>query len=137
MPMRAVNARLLPWTAMALAAPALTLWLLSRGEGGPPVDAGATGSDLGLLPANAFGAASLLTLLVLGALAAVVRAGARLRRGGRIGAELVLFVWCAVVLGGALVRERGTDALPLAVAAAALIAEGAFTVLLLATARRR
>ena len=136
LPVRAANARLLPWTAMALAGPALTLWLLARGEGGPPVAAGATGSELGLLPENVVGAIAAGGLIVLGGAALLVRVGAGLRRTGRIGPDLVLLVYCAAVFGGALRREAGTDALPLVVAAAALLGEGAFTALLLATSGR-
>lgn len=121
---------------MALAGPALTLWLLARGEGGPPVAAGATGSELGLLPENVVGAIAAGGLIVLGGAALLVRVGAGLRRTGRIGPDLVLLVYCAAVFGGALRREAGTDALPLVVAAAALLGEGAFTALLLATSGR-
>ncbi len=129
-PLRAGNARLLPWTAMALGGMTVTLWLLLRPEGGPPVAVDATYGDTGLLPAGGVAAAATLAVLVLGGLSLAVRAGARLRRTGRIGADLVLLAYCAIGFGGALASEPGADRLPLAVPAAVLLAEGAFALLL-------
>jgi hypothetical protein len=139
-PVRAVNGRLLPWTAIALGAPALSLWLLLRTGAASSAASGVAPSELGVLPDGIAGAA-LTVLAVLGAAAFVLRAGARLRRRGRIAPDLVLMVHCAVVFGGTVACEPGLDRLPLALAAAVLLAEGTLAAVLLvqwaAGARRR
>lgn len=130
LPVRAMNQRLLPWTFLSLAAPAAALALLARALRGPADAVAASVGDGAPLPAGAAGVA-LGAVAAGGALVAIVQAGGTLRRRGRITGALVLFA--AIALAGAarlqVAPER--DALPLAPALAALVAEGAYVLLAL------
>lgn len=130
LPVRAINRRMLPWTAMALLTPAVALWLLSALVRGPVEALAGTPSEHGPWPASPWLAWPCLGLAAAGALAALLRAGGRLRRRGRVAPDLVLLVFCAVVWAGAAGAPPGLDRLPLAAATAVLLAEGVFVVLL-------
>lgn len=128
-PVRALNARLLPWTAAALMTPVVVLWLLSAGVG-VPVDAVAPSvSAAAAWPAALPGRFLVFGLGALGAASGVVRAGVQLGRSGRITADLVLLVACAVTVVGAFAGVPGADRLPAAVLTAVLLADGARTLL--------
>lgn len=127
LPHRALNARLLPWTAMALATPAVVLAVLALAAV-PPGDAlRGTPAAASLVPAlheSPIAAAITIALLVLGATSAVLRIGLRFGRGGRIGAELVLLVYCALELAATAAAPADADRLPAAPALAIVLAEG-------------
>lgn len=124
LPCRALNARLLPWTALSLAAPALVIAVLSLAAVGAGTAAAGTPSDVGLMPSPWLAGALVWTLLGIGALAAVLRIGLRFGRGGRIGAEVVLLVYCALELTAAAGAPPAADRLPAAPALAIVLAEG-------------
>lgn len=130
LPVRAINRRLLPWTAMALLAPAVALWLLWRTVPGG-VEGLSPAAGLPFLPRSPTLAVAFVVLLLLGAVAALLQTGNRLRRSGRIDAGLVWFAFCAVGFAGALGGVPDRDRLPLAVATASLLGNGLFVVLLL------
>lgn len=133
-PVRAINRRLLPWTATSLLTPALAVVLLSTDTAVRGGAVAASAEVSALLPAAGVGRWVALGLLGLGVVAAVARVGVRFGRRGRIGADLVLLVYCAVFLLLAVARERPADPLPLLPAAAALVAEGARALLVLGSA---
>lgn len=124
-PCRAWNARLLPWTALGLLAPAVVVLVLRAAVTGPIEALAATPADVGLLPANAVVGTAVVLLAVGGAAVAVLRIGLRFGRGARIGAELVLLVYCALELVAFGTAPDGVDRLPVAPALAILLAEGA------------
>jgi len=129
-PVRAINRRLLPWTALSFLAPAVALWGLSHTLRGPAEAALPSASDLGLLPAGVAGW-PLAGLLALGVAAMVVHVGATFRRSGRASAELALAVACAATFASYLRAPSGVDLLPMALPTAVLLAEGAQAALLL------
>ncbi len=129
-PIRSINHRLLPWTATALLAPAMALILLSAAA--VPVDTlPATTSAVALLPANAWGRGLVVVVALVGTLAGVLRVGLRFGRRGRIGADLVLLIFCAVFLASAAGAPTAVDSLPGAPAMAVMLSEGARLCLLL------
>lgn len=127
-PIRALNGRLLPWTATSLLMPAVALWLLSRAVAGRAETVLPTVGGALLQEA---GGAMPLTLMGIGALAGLLRVGVRLGRRGRLGADLALFTFVAAFVAG-LWRAEGEDALPAAAALAALAGDGAGSLLVLA-----
>jgi hypothetical protein len=130
LPIRAINARLLPWTALSLLAPAVALAALARALRGPAEAVLPTAADHGLLPGGALGAA-LLGCVALGGLSWIVGVGARFRRHGRASADLLLFLACALAFGAWLRAPAGVDLLPLALPTAIVAGEGAYVALLL------
>ncbi|MCK5941419.1 MAG: hypothetical protein KAI24_05565 [Planctomycetes bacterium] len=139
-PIRAINRRLIPWTAVGLIAPALALWLLSSSYTVAVESLAVSARSSPLLPDGTVAFALAATLLAIGAGAMMVRVGMRFGRGGRISPELILFAFCAVFLLTALGGERQLDPLPLVPAAAAVLSEGLHVLLVLllgALARRR
>jgi hypothetical protein len=124
LPYRAWNRRLLPWTAIALVAPAVVIGVLSLSVTGPIDALLGTPAHVTLLPEPLLLRAPLVGLLLLGAMAAVLRIGLRFGRGGHIGAELVLFVYCALELAAAIGAPPHVDRLPAAPALAVVLAEG-------------
>jgi hypothetical protein len=125
LPHRALNARLLPWTAIALLSPAVLIAVLAVAVTGPTDTLLATPAGVGLLPAAPFLRMLVGALVAAGAVAAVLRIGLRFGRGGRIGAELVLLVYWALELAAALGAPPDVDRLPAAPALAIVLAEGA------------
>ncbi|MBL9076499.1 MAG: hypothetical protein JNL08_03280 [Planctomycetes bacterium] len=124
LPIRAWNARLVPWTALALVAPAVVIVVLrlaATGETTVP----ATPSAVGLLPAGAGWRTGVWALAAVGALAAVLRTGLRFGRGGRFDADLLLLVYCALELSATIGQPGPVDRLPAAPALAIVLAEGA------------
>lgn len=139
-PIRSLNRRLIPWTATALVAPAITWWLLSSTLTVSVNDLAVTERASSLLPESAVGYAVTALLLVVGLVAFVMRVGIRFGRGGRIGPDLILLVYCAVFLITSLAGEGRTDPLPVVPAMAILLSEGLRALLVLALgllARRR
>jgi len=139
-PIRAINWRLIPWTALAFFAPAVSLWVLNQSYTVSVEQLEVTARHSSLLPQGTFGFALCATLLAVGAVSWIVRVGVRFGRGGRISPELILFSFCAVFLLTALGDPVERDPLPLLPAAAIVIGEGAHAVLVLALgllARRR
>ncbi len=130
-PLRAINGRLLPWTAAALLWPVIALGLLAIVVSGPIDTLTATASTIAWLPEGLLARVAFALTFATGALAAILAVGMRFGRRGRIGADLVLFVFCAVTLAGGAGNGEGTDRLPLAVATAAVLAHGARTLLVL------
>lgn len=132
-PARAINQRLLPWTATALLWPVIALALLAVIVSGPIDALAATASTLGWLPAGMVARVAFALLFATGTLAAILGVGMRFGRRGRIGADLVLLVFCAVTLAGGTGTggDGGADRLPLVVATAAVLAHGARTLLVL------
>lgn len=139
-PIRSLNRRLIPWTATALVAPAITWWLLSSTLT-VSVDALAvTQRASSLLPDSSLGYAVSVGLLAVGLIAGVLRVGIRFGRGARIGPDLILLVFCAVFLMTSLTSEGLVDPLPVLPAMAILLSEGLRALLVLALgvlARRR
>jgi hypothetical protein len=139
-PIRSLNRRLIPWTAMALVAPAITWWLLSNTLTVSVESLAVTQPASSLLPTSTLGYALSVTLLAIGLLAFVLRVGLRFGRGGRITPDLILLVYCAVFLMTFLLGGRHHEPLPLAPAVAILLSEGARALLVLTlglAARRR
>lgn len=126
LPMRAMNRRLWPWTAAALATPAVGLLLLVHTVH-VPVDAlPATRSDVSLWPDELLLRIPLQALFVVGAVAGLLRVGLRLGRHARVGPELVLFCYCGIQLAAAAGAPAGADGLQAAPALAVAVGEGVF-----------
>ena len=139
-PIRSLNRRLIPWTATALVAPAITWWLLSSTLSVSVYDLAVTERASSLLPTSTFGYAASVVLLAAGLLTGVLRVGIRFGRGARIGPDLILLVFCAVFLMTSLTGEGLVDPLPVLPAMAILLSEGLAAILVLALgllARRR
>lgn len=130
-PIRSLNRRLIPWTATALVAPAITLWLLNTTLTVSVDEIARTVRTSGLLPDGHAAYTITVVLLVTGLLAGVLRVGLRFGRGGRIAPDLILFVFCAVFLMTSLTGGQGTDPLPLVPAMAVLLSEGLRALLVL------
>ena len=129
LPYRALNARLLPWTAVGLLAPAVVIGVLAAAVTGPTAAVLGTPAEVGLLPRPGLLRTACYCLLIAGAAAAVLRIGLRFGRGGRIGAEVVLLVYCALELAATIGAPPHVDRLPAAPALAIVLAEGARVVL--------
>ncbi|MCC7399620.1 MAG: hypothetical protein IT455_21330 [Planctomycetes bacterium] len=127
-PIRAINGRLLPWTATSLLMPAVALWSLSQTVAGP---AEAVLPSLGGSLVQEAGGTLPLLLMGFGAGVGLLRVGLRLGRRGRLGPDLALFVFAAAFVAG-LWRADGEDGLPAAAALAALAGEGLASLLVLA-----
>ena len=139
-PIPSINRRLIPWTATALAAPAITWWLLSSTLTGGVESLAVTERTSELWPQSTVGYAITVLLLLTGLVAGVLRVGFQLGRGGRIGPDLILLVYCAVFLMTGLTTDRSVDPFPLVPAVAILWSEGLRAWLFLALgmlARRR
>lgn len=139
-PIRSLNRRLMPWTATALVAPAITWWLLQRTLTVPVADLAVTEQASSLLPGSPIGYAVSVALLMVGLVAGVLRVGLRFGRGARIGPDLILLVYCAVFLMTSLTGEGLADPLPSLPAMAILLSEGLRALLVLTLgllARRR
>ena len=138
-PIRALNRRLIPWTATALVAPAITWWLLSSSLTVSVNDLAVTERASSLLPESTLGYAVTALLFVVGLATGVMRVGIRFGRGGRIGPDLILLVFCAVFLIPSLTGEGLVDPLPVVPAMAMLLSEGlrALLVLVLGLLARR
>lgn len=133
LPIRAINRRLIPWTALGFVAPAVALFVMTRSYS-VSVDAlEVTAPQGSLLPASESGFACLASFMAVGALALTFRVGARSGRGARISADLILFSYCAVFLLAAFTDDVPRDPLPLAPAAAALAGIGAHALLVAAS----
>lgn len=137
LPLGSLNRRLLPWTVSSLLTPAVTLAWLQVTQNGSRSGMQPSSSAEPFLPASVLAAGPFVVLLALGTMATVLRVGARLRRPGRIGPDLVLFAACAVVLAGAIGRGDGVDHLPLAPASAILISDGVWATWMLVSWLRR
>jgi len=137
LPIRALNRRLLPWTATALLAPMFAFLLLQATLRAPVSELVWTERTSELLPTSTVAFALAVGLLVVGAVAGVIRVGVRFGRGGRLGADLVLLVFCAVFLLPSLGAPGDEDPLPLAPAMAVLLSEGCAALLVLLLALRR
>ncbi|HEB53339.1 MAG TPA: hypothetical protein ENI87_08810 [bacterium] len=131
-PVRAVNQRILPWTSVAVAAPAFTVWLLANALTVPVEQIAITERTSALLPTGTFLSPILAGLLLVGALVFVLRVGLRLGRGGRIGPELVLFAFCTLLLLDAALGDGRADPFPRAPAVAVVLGEGGAAVVALA-----
>lgn len=139
-PIRSLNRRLIPWTATALVAPAITWWLLSSTLTVSVDDLAVTQRASSLLPDSSLGYAVSVGLLAVGLIAGVLRVGIRFGRGARIGPDLILLVFCAVFLMTSLTSQGLADPLPVLPAMAILLSEGLRALLVLALgvlARRR
>ena len=135
-PIRAINRRLIPWTALGFVAPAAALFVMTRSYT-VSVDAlEATTPQGTLLPASWFGCVGLASLMTTGALMLTLRVGVRSGRGARISPDLVLFSYCAVFLLAAITDHVPRDPLPIAPAAAALAGIGAHALLVAAIGLR-
>lgn len=128
LPVPAINRRLLPWTVLALATPAVAWWCLSRLA--PAAHTAPHAEAAGVLPGSWL-AWPFAAVLGGGALVALLRTGARLRRSGRVDAGLVWFLGIAVSAAAAAGAPPGSDRLPLAAATASLFGEGLFAAVLL------
>jgi hypothetical protein len=130
-PIRAINARLIPWTAMALLSPAVTLWLLrsSMGEGSESIALTEPASSL--IPEGGLLHYVTLALLMIGAVAAVLRVGLKFGKRGRVSPGLILLVYCAVTLASLLSEKPVADPLPITPVAAVLMGEGLYAAMAL------
>lgn len=139
-PIRALNRRLIPWTATALIAPAITWWLLISSYSVSVHDLAVTERGSSLLPESAAGHAVAIALLVVGLAAFVLRVGIRFGRGSRIGPDLILLVYCAVFLITYVTGHASVDPLPMLPATAIVMSEGVGALMVLGLgllARRR
>lgn len=139
-PIRAINRRLIPWTALGFFSPAVALWVLSRSYTVSVEQLEVTVRHSSLLPDGAVGFGLAATLLAVGTLSWILRVGVRFGRGGRISPQLILFSFCAVFLLTALGDDVERDPLPLVPAAAVVASEGAHVLMVLVLgvlARRR
>ncbi|MFT4514153.1 MAG: hypothetical protein ACI89X_002847 [Planctomycetota bacterium] len=139
-PIRSLNRRLIPWTATALVAPAITWWLLSSTLNVSVDHLAVTERASSLLPESSLGYAVSIGLLAVGLIAGVLRVGIRFGRGARIGPDLILLLFCAVFLITSMTGEGLADPLPLLPAMAVLLSEGLCALLVLTLgllARRR
>lgn len=123
LPVRALNRRLLPWTAAALGTPGAAWLVLSLSLVGPVEALSPTASTVGLLPDSPWRWPSLL-LLLTGAVVGLFQVGVRFGRTGRVRADFVLWISAMVWLAGSLRAPTGEDQLPAALAAAVCISEG-------------
>ncbi|MEO6594054.1 MAG: hypothetical protein ABIP94_04810 [Planctomycetota bacterium] len=130
-PMRSINGRLLPWTASALLAPAIALLLLSVAVVVPAEALPPSTSAQGLWPVRSAWHVVLFTLLGIGVVAGVLRTGLRFGRRGRIGADLVLMIYCVVFLGAAIGSPASEDRLLAAPAMAVVLSEGVCALLVM------
>jgi hypothetical protein len=119
-PIRSLNGRLLPWTCGALLTPAAA-WLVLTQEAEYVLP---SPSEVGLLPAGSVLRWLAWAFVAVGGTAALVRVGLRFGRKGRVDVDLVLLVYCALMLAGAVGRA-GTDRLAAAPAMAFVLAEAA------------
>jgi hypothetical protein len=130
-PWRAWWGRLAPWALLVVACGATTAaarhWLVL----GDPAALPPTPSEFDLWPRGLPARAALLLLVVLGAVRYVLGIGMRLGRTRRITPSVVLLCYVAALLVQRALAPPGTDALPAAVPAALLAADGAFLVLVL------
>lgn len=131
-PVRAINRRLIPWTALGFVAPACALFVLTRSYTGSVEALEVTARQSSLLPASLFGFTAISLLLGVGAVVMVARVGVRFGRGGQITPDLVLFSHCAVFLLAASSDHVLRDPLPLVPAAAAVCSAGAYALLVAA-----
>ncbi|MFK7741629.1 MAG: hypothetical protein AB8H80_15030 [Planctomycetota bacterium] len=139
-PIRAVNRRLVPWTATALLAPAMTIALM-RLSWTVPVEALAVTEQVSeLLPALSVASLPTFVLMLIGLVAGILRVGLRLGRRAKVGPDLILFVFCALFLmptlaAAAMGGGRAAvppDPLPQLPAMAVVLSEGLRTLLELA-----
>lgn len=125
LPIHALNGRLLPWTLLAFLAPGLAAVVLAAtGQGAADGVVFGEGAAIGVLPTSRGVAVAMWVVLALGAASWVWRAGLRLGGTGRIGPELVVGVYCGLLLAFGVWAPAGLDRLPSAPAAAVLLAEG-------------
>lgn len=139
-PIRAVNRRLVPWTALGFLTPAVAFAVLSRSYTVSVEALAVTAPQSRLLPHGAVLAGAAVALAAAGVCVLVARAGTRLGRGGRIGPERVLLGYVVVFLLSSWVDDVARDPLPVAPALALLCGLGARALLALALgwrARRR
>ena len=124
-PVRAVNRRLIPWTALAFLTPAVAFAVLSRTYTVSVESLAVTAPQSTLLPQGAVALGALTVLLVAGGVVMIARAGLRLGRGARICPERVLFAYCVVFLLAGLGEDVSRDPLPAAPAVAVVAGVGA------------
>lgn len=124
-PVRALNRRLVPWTALGFLTPAVAFAVLSRSHTVAVEALAVTAPHSTLLPQDRLAAGALAALAVGGGAVMVGRLGLRLGRGARICPERVLFAYCAVFLLSWAAADGGRDPLPLAPAVALVAALGA------------
>lgn len=126
-PVRAMNTRLWPWTLTAVLGPVAGLWLMTETLRGPAESMTATRLPTTLLPEPLWAFVPLVVLLLLGAVAGVLRIGLRFGRRGRVGQDFVLLAYCGTQLAYGLGRSGEFDMLPAAPAMAIVLSEGAFS----------
>ncbi|MGE3174841.1 MAG: hypothetical protein AB7O97_19580 [Planctomycetota bacterium] len=136
LPVRAAAARLWPWVFAAVAALFAAAVLLQVAVRAPEALA-ASPAAVALFPPSSWAYWPLVALCAFGGLRLVLRIGQRLGRRGRLGADALLLVYCAVLLLQRAVRPAGEDTLPAAVPVAVLLAEGSGYVVLLVLRRLR
>lgn len=137
LPLRACTARLWPWVAASMAALWATAVAMQLAVEAPDQFV-ASATVGGLLPAAGIARYPLLAIALLGAVRLVLWTGQRLGRRGRLGADLLLLLWAAVLLLQRWLRPADDDALAAALPCALLLAEGSVqATLLLAAARQR
>lgn len=140
-PIRAVNRRLVAWTAFGFLTPAVAFAVLSRSYTVSVEALAVTPPQSPLLPPSPVAWGVVVSLLIVGGAVMVACAGMRLGRGARICPQRVLFAFCAVYLLSAPLEAVARDPLPLAPAVALVIGVGARAALtlglgLLARSRR-
>jgi hypothetical protein len=135
LPLRATSARLWPWVLAAIAAMLATALVVEASVRSPD-GLVPSPSAVGLLPAAPLLRYPLLLLAALGGVRLLLRAGQRLGRRGRLGADALVLLYGTVLLLQRGLREGGEDALPAVVPVALLLADGAIYATLLAARRR-
>lgn len=132
LPTAALNRRLLPWVALVGIGLVGMLAVLAIAVEGDPRVLPASRASVGLLPASWLPRAALLVLAAFGALRLLLVVGLRLGRRRRVEPATLLAIWVAVLLMQRALGSDASDALLAAAPLAALVAEGAMLVLLVA-----
>ncbi|MCA8958398.1 MAG: hypothetical protein KDC87_20135, partial [Planctomycetes bacterium] len=133
-PLRAAARRYAPWMMVLLCAGAMLFVVLVQIDGQRIPEA--TKTSVGLLPANFFAKAGVLSCAVAGVLRLGLGVGLRLGRLRRVRPDAVLLIYVAALLLQHAIHGQGTaDALPAALALACLSGDGAMTLVVLTVSR--
>jgi len=124
LPAHAISGRMWAPTLAALMAFVMAMWCLHIALTAPALAVRPTVLDVTMWPDSAWPMVLVITVAGLGALSFVLRTGVRFGRRGRVGADLVLLVYCFTQLAYGFSSGQRYDPLPAAPALAILFGEG-------------